>query len=115
MVNMKISDAIFSKLNYLGIKQIFSVTGGASMHLNVSAAESSKFSILYMHSEQSCSMAAEGYARISRAPALVVTTAGPGAINTLNGVFGAFTDSVPMLVIAGQSRKNTQKIKLENF
>ena len=55
-------------------------------------------------------MAAEGYVRISRAPALVVTTAGPGAINTLNGVFGAFTDSVPMLVISRQSRKSTQKI-----
>jgi acetolactate synthase-1/2/3 large subunit len=107
---MKISDALFTKLSSLGAKQIFSVTGGASMHLNVSAAESKKFSILYMHNEQSCSMAAEGYARIARAPALVVTTAGPGAINTLNGVFGAFTDSVPMLVIAGQSRKSTQNV-----
>jgi len=110
VVNLKISDALFTKLSSLGAKQIFSVTGGASMHLNASAAESKKFSILYMHNEQSCSMAAEGYARIARAPALVVTTAGPGAINTLNGVFGAFTDSVPMLVIAGQSRKSTQKI-----
>ena len=106
---MKISDALFARLSSLGTRQIFSVTGGASMHLNVSAAESNKFSILYMHNEQSCSMAAEGYARISRSPALVITTAGPGAINTLNGVFGAFTDSIPMLVIAGQTRKNTQK------
>jgi acetolactate synthase-1/2/3 large subunit len=109
VATLKISDAIFAKLSSLGIKQIFSVTGGASMHLNVSAAESRKFSIMYMHNEQSCSMAAEGYARISHIPALVIATAGPGAINTLNGVFGAFTDSIPMLVITGQSRKNTQK------
>jgi acetolactate synthase-1/2/3 large subunit len=70
-----------------------------------------------MHNEQSCAMAAEGYARIARKPGLVIATAGPGAINTLNGVFGAFTDSIPMVVLTGQARKNTQKsnFELENL
>ena len=60
-----------------------------------------------MHHEQACAMAAEGYARTTNRPAVVLTTAGPGAINTLNGVFGAFTDSIPMIVIAGQAKSET--------
>ena len=87
------------------------------MHLNDSAGESETLSVLYMHNEQSCAMAAEGYARIARKPGLVIATAGPGAINTLNGVFGAFTDSISMVVLTGQARKNTQKsnFELENL
>ena len=105
---MKISDFVIQALVDLGIDSAFSVTGGAAMHLNDSAGENKKLEILYMHNEQSCAMAAEGYARIARKPALVLVTAGPGAINAINGVFGAYTDSIPMIVISGQSRKNTQ-------
>ena len=86
---MKISDFVIQTLVDLGIDSAFSVTGGAAMHLNDSAGENKKLNILYMHNEQSCSMAAEGYARIARKPALVLVTAGPGAINAINGVFGA--------------------------
>jgi acetolactate synthase-1/2/3 large subunit len=106
---MKISDAVIMKLSALGVNQAFCVTGGAAMHLNDSAGQFSNLNITYMHHEQACAMAAEGYARIKLKPALMITTAGPGAINTLNGVFGAFTDSIPMIVLAGQPRKNTQK------
>ena len=106
---MKISEAVIEKLHALGVSQAFSVTGGAAMHLNDAAGEFSGLSVLYMHNEQSCSMAAEGYARVARKPALVIATAGPGAINTLNGVFGAYTDSIPMIVLTGQARKNTQR------
>jgi acetolactate synthase-1/2/3 large subunit len=114
---LKVSDLVISRLTTLGITQAFSVTGGAAMHLNDSAGESEALSVLYMHNEQSCAMAAEGYARIARKPGLVIATAGPGAINTLNGVFGAFTDSIPMVVLTGQARKNTQKshFELENL
>jgi acetolactate synthase-1/2/3 large subunit len=107
-MNVKISDFVIQALVDLGIDSAFSVTGGAAMHLNDSAGENKKLEILYMHNEQSCAMAAEGYARIARKPALVLVTAGPGAINAINGVFGAYTDSIPMIVISGQSRKNTQ-------
>lgn len=106
---MKISDFVIETLVSLGIDSAFSVTGGAAMHLNDSAGENSSLQVMYMHNEQSCAMAAEGYARIARKPALVIVTAGPGAINAFNGVFGAFTDSIPMIVISGQARKNTQR------
>jgi len=52
-------------------------------------------------------MAAEAYARISGQPGVVNVTTGPGGINALNGVFGAWTDSVPMLVVSGQVKRET--------
>jgi acetolactate synthase-1/2/3 large subunit len=106
---VKISDFVIDTLVSFGINSAFSVTGGAAMHLNDSAGENSALQVMYMHNEQSCAMAAEGYARIARKPALVIVTAGPGAINAFNGVFGAYTDSIPMIVISGQARKNTQR------
>jgi acetolactate synthase-1/2/3 large subunit len=106
---VKVSDFVIKTLVTLGVKSAFSVTGGASMHLNDSAGENENLQVMYMHNEQSCAMAAEGYARISRNPGLVIVTAGPGAINAFNGVFGAFTDSIPMMILSGQARKNTQR------
>ena len=50
-------------------------------------------------------MVAECYARINGRPGVLSVTTGPGAINTLNGVFGAYTDSVPLLVISGQVKR----------
>jgi acetolactate synthase-1/2/3 large subunit len=52
-------------------------------------------------------MAAEAYARISGQPGVVNVTTGPGGINALNGVFGAWTDSIPMLVVSGQVKRET--------
>ena len=52
-------------------------------------------------------MAADAYFRVSGRPAIVQVTTGPGAINAMNGVFGAFVDSVPMIVISGQVRTDT--------
>jgi acetolactate synthase-1/2/3 large subunit len=52
-------------------------------------------------------MAAEAYARVSGLPGVVNVTTGPGGINALNGVFGAWTDSIPMLVVSGQVKRET--------
>src|SRR5690606_27799496 len=57
--------------------------------------------------EQACAMAAEGYARITGKPAVVMLTTGPGSVNALNGVYGAFTDSIPMIVLSGQIKRET--------
>lgn len=105
--NLKLSDLLVERLVHLGIDTAFAVTGGASMHINDSFGENSGIKVVYMHHEQACAMAAEGFARTTNRPAVVLTTAGPGAINTLNGVFGAFTDSIPMIVIAGQAKSET--------
>ncbi|OAI41256.1 hypothetical protein AYO40_03485 [Planctomycetaceae bacterium SCGC AG-212-D15] len=76
------------------------------MYLN-DAVGRSKMRVIYCHHEQACAMAADGYARIAGKPAAVIVTGGPGGINALNGVFGAYTDSVPMVVVSGQSKKST--------
>jgi acetolactate synthase-1/2/3 large subunit len=107
MTNFVFAEVLVDGLEKLGARQSFSITGGASMHLNHYFGASKEISTLYMHHEQACAIAAEGYARINGKAAVVVVTAGPGAINAMNGVFGAYTDSIPMIIISGQSRSDT--------
>ena len=77
------------------------------MHLNDSISKVFKERLFFLHHEQSCSMAADAYARIKGKPCLVNVTAGPGAINALNGVFGAYVDSLPLFILSGQSKRET--------
>lgn len=77
------------------------------MFLNQAFGNHPRIRSTYMHHEQACTMAAEGYARTAGKPAVAVLTTGPGAINGLNGVFGAYTDSIPMIVISGQVKRET--------
>jgi acetolactate synthase-1/2/3 large subunit len=104
---MKASDYIANRLAKLGIQRCFAVTGGGAMHLNDSFGEATGIQCTYLHHEQACAIAAEGYARIAGKPAAVNVTSGPGAINALNGVFGAYTDSIPMVVVSGQVKTET--------
>src|SRR5262249_25879616 len=57
--------------------------------------------------EQACAMAAESYFRLSGRLAAVNVTTGPGGLNSLNGVFGAWTDSLGMVVVSGQVKRET--------
>src|SRR5580704_16645196 len=103
---MKLSDYIFCQLREWGARHVFLVTGGGAMHLNDSIGTSG-LGYICTHHEQAAAMAAEGYARITGKPAVLNVTTGPGGINALNGVFGAWTDSIPMLVISGQVKRET--------
>jgi acetolactate synthase-1/2/3 large subunit len=103
---MKLSDYIFSQLREWGARHVFLVTGGGAMHLNDSIGTSG-LSYICTHHEQAAAMAAEGYARITRSPGVLNVTTGPGGINALNGVFGAWTDSIPMLILSGQVKRET--------
>ncbi len=104
---MNLSRRIADWLVAHGIEQVFTVTGGGAMYLNHALGTHPGLTCTFMHHEQACAMAAEGYARITGKPAVVMLTTGPGSINALNGVFGAFTDSIPMLVISGQVKRAT--------
>ena len=103
---MKLSDYIFGQLREWGARHVFLITGGGAMHLNDSVGTSG-LSYVCTHHEQAAAMAAEGYARITRTPGILNVTTGPGGINALNGVFGAWTDSIPMLIISGQVKRET--------
>jgi acetolactate synthase I/II/III large subunit len=106
-VMIRLSDYVIQRLEQWGVRHIFLVTGGGAMFLNDSIARSETIRAISNHHEQACAMAAEGYARIKGTPGVINVTTGPGGINALNGVFGAWTDSVPMLVISGQVKRET--------
>lgn len=104
---VRVSDYVMSCLADHGVRHIFMLAGGGAMHLNDSLLQEPRIQHICNHHEQACAMAAEGYARVSRRLGVINVTSGPGAINALNGVFGAWTDSVPMLVLSGQVKRET--------
>ena len=104
---MKLSEYIITKLADWGVRDIFLVTGGGAMHLNDSIGREPRIRYTCTHHEQAAAMAAEAYARVTSRPGVVNVTTGPGGINALNGVFGAWTDSIPMLIVSGQVKRET--------
>src|SRR5438094_2715702 len=104
---IRVADYVFKTLADRGVRHVFLVTGGGAMHLNDAIGRESRLRYVCCHHEQACAMAAESYARLSGRIAAVNVTTGPGGINALNGVFGAWTDSIPMLVVSGQVKRET--------
>lgn len=106
MAKIKVSDYIAARLkNIYDINNVFMVSGGGAMHLNDSFGKYIPY--ICNHNEQACAIAAEGYAKASSKLAVVNVTTGPGGLNCLNGVFGQWTDSVPVLYISGQVKRAT--------
>jgi acetolactate synthase I/II/III large subunit len=90
-----------------GVNRVFMVTGGGAMHLNDAFGREPRLATVFNHHEQACAIAAESFARLSGRPAVVSVTSGPGGINALNGVYGAYVDSIPMVVVSGQVKRET--------
>lgn len=105
-MKIKVSDYVAKFFAEKGIKTVFTVVGGGSIHLNDSFGHNPDVRCVYNHHEQASAMAAEGYFRVNNELAGVCVTSGPGAINALNGVAGAYQDSIPMLVISGQCKRS---------
>lgn len=103
-MKVRVADYICNKLYEAGIDTAFCVVGGGSMNLNDAFGHKEGMKVYYNHHEQACAMACDGYARAANKPAALIVTTGPGGINALNGVCGAYLDSVPMIVISGQIR-----------
>jgi acetolactate synthase-1/2/3 large subunit len=104
---MRVADYIAQRLTQLGLTHVFLVTGGGAMHLNDAFGRAPGLTYVCFHHEQACAIAADAYARLGGKPAILNVTTGPGGINALNGVFGAYTDSLPMVVVSGQVRRET--------
>lgn len=103
----RVADIVVETLVGLNIRECFCVVGGGAMHLNNAFEINSEMNITFCHHEQACAFAAEGYAKYSGKIAVVSVTSGPGCVNTLNGVYSAWVDSTPMIVIAGHPRYDT--------
>ena len=103
---IKVSDYIAKRLKEVyEIERVYLIPGGGAMHLNDSFGKYIPY--ICNHHEQACAIAAEGYARVNQELAVVNVTTGPGGLNCLNGVFGQWTDSVPVLYISGQVKFST--------
>ncbi len=105
---IKVADYISQRLvTVYGIKHVFLISGGGAMHLNDAFGKQEGIEYICNHHEQASAIAAEGYARYKQELAVVNVTTGPGGINTLNGVYGQWTDSVPVLYLSGQVKYET--------
>jgi len=114
MSKIKLSDYIAKRLKEkYGVTKVFLVSGGGAMHLNNSFGKFIPY--IANHHEQASSFAAEGYSRLNQELSVVNVTTGPGGLNCLNGVFGQWTDSVPVLYISGQVKYSTMMESCKNI
>jgi acetolactate synthase I/II/III large subunit len=104
---IRVADLIARLLVQSGVSDCFMLTGGGAMHLNDAFGRQEGLRKIFNHHEQASAIAAESYGRLRSKPALVNITTGPGGVNTLNGVYGAYVDSVPMIVVSGQVKRET--------
>lgn len=97
----RLADYVISYLASVGVKDIFTVSGGGSIFLNDALGQSS-INYYCCHHEQAVSMASEAYARVKGDLGVSMVTSGPGGTNAVTGVAGCWIDSVPNLTISGQ-------------
>jgi len=103
---MNVSEYIINFLKEKGTDAGFIVTGGHSMHLNDALCRTPEIRPVFTHHEQAAAMSADAYARLSGKLGFAMVTAGPGAINAMNGLLGAYVDSTPVMIVSGQSNLN---------
>lgn len=99
---MKVSDYIFDFLSFHGIKHVFMLAGGGSMHLVDSLGRNKDLEYVCCLHEQAAALAAEAYAEYTGKPSVVLVTTGPGGTNALTGVAAAWMESAPVIFISGQ-------------
>jgi acetolactate synthase I/II/III large subunit len=96
------ADIIIQSLCDLGVEVIFGYPGGAVLPIYDALFRQSRIRHILVRHEQAATHAAEGYARATGKPGVVLVTSGPGATNAITGITDAMMDSIPMVVIAGQ-------------
>ena len=103
---MKLSDYVIDFLVQHEVPDIFLVSGGGIMHLVDSVGQHPGMRFICNYHEQACAIAAEAYARTRDSVGACLVTTGPGSTNALSGIAGAFVDSIPVVVISGQVRRD---------
>jgi acetolactate synthase-1/2/3 large subunit len=94
-------DKVVQCLEREGVDVVFGLPGGAAIPL-FDALYESKIKLILTRHEQGATHMADGYARATGKPGVVVVTSGPGATNTVTGLLTAMSDSIPMIVLCGQ-------------
>ena len=96
------ADILVRCLQDEGVEYIFGYPGGAALHIYDALYKQDKVKHILVRHEQGATHAADGYARSTGRPGVVLVTSGPGVTNTVTGIATAFMDSIPMVVISGQ-------------
>jgi acetolactate synthase-1/2/3 large subunit len=102
---MRVADYIAGFIADKGVSDFFLLPGGGAMHLVDALGNHPDLDFVACHHEQSASIAAEAYARITENFGVALVTTGPGATNAVTGVAGAWIESVPMMVFSGQVKR----------
>ena len=85
-----------------GVKHVFGYPGGAVLHIYDALFKQDKVRHILVRHEQGAAHAADGYARSTGKPGVVLVTSGPGVTNAVTGIATAYMDSIPMVVLTGQ-------------
>ena len=103
---IKLSDYVMDLLVKKGVSVIFMVSGGGIMHLVDSVGNRQGMTYICNYHEQACAYSAEAYSRVTGRIGACLVTTGPGGTNALTGVASAWVDSIPILVLSGQVRRD---------
>jgi acetolactate synthase I/II/III large subunit len=95
-------DMLLRALHDEGVEFIFGYPGGAALHIYDAIFNQDKVEHILVRHEQAATHAADGYARSTGKPGVVLVTSGPGATNAVTGIATAYMDSIPLVVISGQ-------------
>ncbi|MEQ8496249.1 MAG: acetolactate synthase 3 large subunit [Gammaproteobacteria bacterium] len=85
-----------------GVEYVFGYPGGAVLHIYDEIFKQDKVKHILVRHEQGATHAADGYARATGKPGVVLVTSGPGATNCVTGIATAYMDSIPLVVFTGQ-------------
>lgn len=96
------ADMLVRSLQDEGVEYIYGYPGGSALHIYDAIFRQDKVKHILVRHEQGAAHMADGYARASGKPGVVLVTSGPGATNTVTGIATAYMDSIPMVVICGQ-------------
>jgi len=100
------NDILIQSLIKEGVEYIFGYPGGAALHIYDAIFNQNEIEHILVRHEQGATHAADGYARATGKPGVVLVTSGPGATNAITGIATAFMDSIPMIIISGQVAKH---------
>ncbi len=96
------AEILIRSLKDEGVEYIFGYPGGAVLHIYDALFRQDDVKHILVRHEQGATHAADGYARATGLPGVVLVTSGPGATNAVTGIATAYMDSIPMVVISGQ-------------
>ena len=100
------ADMLVRALQDEGVDYLFGYPGGAALHIYDAIFKQQKVEHILVRHEQAATHMADGYARATGRPGVVLVTSGPGATNAITGIATAYMDSTPIIVISGQVPRN---------